>query len=285
MSFVEPFALLLLLPAAALAAWLALTPHAGSLALPGHWHRVIEAGMQRFMAAQVLSRNRVPWLFWLVTWTLIVLGLARPVFDEGAPEDLGNLAGRVIAIDMSAKADLQQQVLLAYRILDAAPNIPTALVVATAEAFEIVPLTTDRTYFDRYLQVLSTDLMPIDGRAPAIAVIHSEQLLTRAEVAVGQVVLLTGGLPPQAEPAEADEWLRAVIVDRNEIAAWEGFSERAGAQLAGDNAIQGVIDELSGRVAAALRDSGRSGEFELRPWLLAAAAVFWLLFFRRVRGT
>ena len=79
MSFVEPFALLLLLPAAALAAWLALTPHAGSLALPGHWHRVIEAGMQRFMAAQVLSRNRVPWLFWLVTWTLIVLGLARPV--------------------------------------------------------------------------------------------------------------------------------------------------------------------------------------------------------------
>ena len=171
MSFVFPAALLLFLPALALAAWIVLWRGPAALRLPGHWHRVIETRMQPFMARQVASQNRIPWVFWLAIWSLLVLGLARPVLDFGAPEPYGNLAGRVIALDLGAETDLERQKLLVYRILDAAPATPTALVVSTAEAFDIVPFTTDRAHFDRYLDVVRPDVMPVSGRAPGIAVV------------------------------------------------------------------------------------------------------------------
>jgi hypothetical protein len=285
MSFVHPFALLLLLPALSLVAWLTLWRGQAVMRLPGHWHRIIDMTMQSFMAKQVVSQNRLPLLFWLTIWTLMVLGLARPILDFGEPTAYGNLAGRVIALDIGAGIDVDRQRLIAYRIVDAAPTVPTALVVATAEAFDVVPLTTDRAHLGRYLQVIKPDVMPVSGRAPGIAIVHAESLLERADIVVGQLVLLTGGRVPAAEATTPGDWLRALVVDRDRVSDWEGYADRIGARLTDETSIQAVIDDLDNEVAHAIRDSDEAAEFALGPWLIAVAALLWLFFFRRVRSS
>ncbi len=285
MSLVNPLALLLLLPAFALVGWLTLWRSQAAMSLPGHWHRIIDAPMQAFMAQQVVSQNRLPVVLWLAIWTLLVLGLARPILDLGEPTTYGNLAGRVIALDLGADVDVESQRLIAYRILDAAPTMPTALVVATAEAFDIVPFTTDRAHLDRYLQVIKPEVMPVSGRAPGIAITHAESLLARAELVVGQLVLVTGGGVPAGDVTAAGDWLRALVVDRDSLSNWEGYADRIDARLTDEAAIHAVINDLNSKVADALRDSDEAADFALGPWLIGGAALLWLLFFRRIRSS
>ena len=285
MTITNPLALLLLLPAIALVLWLYIGRGPTGLRLPGHWHRAIASVMQPFMAERVISQNRMPILFWVAVWTLLVLGLARPVINAGAPTDYGNLAGRVIAMDLGAGMDIEGQRLMAYRIFDAAPKTPTALVISTGEAFDVVPLTTDRNQLERYIQVASSAVMPVGGRAPGIAIIQAEKLLERAEVVVGQLVVLTGGKVPAASAAKGGEWLRALVVDSDSLANWAGYAEQVGARLVDETSVDKVIEDLDDRVASALRDTNRTGDLALAPWLLALAGLLWLLFFRRVRSS
>lgn len=285
MSFVFPYALFLLLPAIAVVLWLYLGRGPTGMRLPGHWRRAIDEAMQPFMAARVISQNRLPIVFWMAVWSLLVLAVARPVIESGSPDEYGNLAGRVIALDLGAGMDVEGQRLMAYRIFDASPKTPTALVIATGEAFDVVPLTTDRAQLERYIQVTSPDVMPVAGRAPGIAIVHAERVLERAEVIAGQLVVLTGGKVPAAEAAEAGDWLRALVVDTASLKAWEPYAERAGARLVDDRSVGRVIEDLDSRVASAMRDTNQSGDMPLAPWLLAAAALLWLLFFRRVRSS
>ncbi len=284
MSFANPLALLLLLPAAALIIWLAIVRGRGMTRLPGHWHRTIDAAMRPLMVQQVVSQTRLPLVFWLLVWTLLVLGLSRPVLDSGAPAAYGNLAGRVIAIDLGAGIDIERQRQLTYRIMDAAPMTPTALVVATAEAFGVVPLTTDHGQLDRYLQAIDNDVMPVAGRAPGIAIVHAESILERAGVVVGQGVLLTGGSVPQVTTESHGDWLRALVVEGH-TAGWQNYADRIGARLADEETIAAIVDDLDDEVADAMRASDRTGDFALSPWLIAAGALLWLAFFRRVRSS
>ena len=284
MSFAQPFAFLLLLPAFGLVAWLTLWRGQAGMGLPGHWHRAIDTAMQAFMAGRVVSQTRLPVVLWLAIWTLLVLALARPFLDSGDPDPSGNLAGRVIALDLGAGVDAERQRVIAYRILDAAPTTPTAVVAATGEAFDIVPFTIDRAHLDRYLQVLEPAVMPVSGRAPGMAITHAESLLARAGMVVGQLVLVTGGAAPAADATEAGDWLRAGVVDGHPGAAWEAYAARIGARLADETTIRDIIDDLDGTVADAVRDSDDASEFAVAPWLVAAAALLWLLFFRRVRS-
>lgn len=285
MSFSNPLALVLLLPAAALLAWYCLCGGRVAVRLPGRWQQAIEPPMRTLMAAQVISQNRLPLAFWLIIWTFLVVALARPMLDFGSPAAYGNLAGRVIAIDLGAGIDVTQQQRLAYRIIDAKPEIPSALVLSTAEAFDVVPLTTDRGHFERYLQVIDTEIMPVSGRAPGIAIVHAESVLERAGVIVGQIILLSGGRAPQADSAAADQWLRAIVVEAEDSSGWQNYAGQIGARLVDEGDIQSIIDDLDEEIAETIRDSDQSGDLALAPWLIAAAALLWLLFFRRVRSS
>lgn len=284
MSLLHPIALLLLLPALGALAWLRFWRGEAAMTLPGGWRQTIERAMQDFMARRVVAQRRLPVWFWLAIWTLLVLALARPMLDLGKPLPYGNLAGRVIALDLGAGIPVDRQRLLVDRLLDAAPEIPTSLVIATAEAFDIVPFTTDRAHLERYLDVIDPEIMPVSGRALGIAIVHGETMLERADIAVGQLVLLTGGAAPPAEAARAGGWLRAVVVDPESVAGWEAYAERIGARLSGDDAVESVIDDLESRIADAVSDSDETSNLAGAPWLTALAAVFWLLFFRRVRS-
>ncbi len=283
MTFVQPLALLLLLPAAGLAAWLWFRRGRAGTGLPGHWNRIVDTAMQSFMVGRVVARRRLPVGFWCVLWTLLVLALSRPVLDLPQPAATGNLAGRVIAMDLGVPGDTARQRMIAYRILDAAPEIPTALVAATGEAFDVVPFTTDRTHLDRYLAVIKPGVMPVSGRAPGLAITHAETLLDRAGMIVGQTVLLTGGAVPLAQGSRAGNWLRAVVADRTG-SDWERYAGQTEARLVDDHTLGVMLDDLDHRIADTLRDRDDALGLAAAPWLIAAAAGLWLLFFRRIRS-
>ena len=284
MNIVHPLALLLLLPALAVLAWLKWWRGEAAMRLPGQWRRTVQKAMRSFMAERVVAQSRLPVWFWLLIWTLLVLALARPILDLGKPVPYSNLAGRVITIDLGAGINVDRQRLMVDRLLDAAPAMPTALVIATSEAFDIVPFTTDRAHVDRYLKVIAPEIMPVSGRALGIAIVHGESMLERADIAVGQLILLTGGAVPPAEATRAGGWLRALVVDAASMAAWTGYADRIGARLTDDTAVQAIVDDLDSRVADAVRDSDRASDLALAPWLTALAALLWLLFFRRMRS-
>jgi hypothetical protein len=284
MSIVHPVAFFLLLPALGVLAWLRFWRGEAAMALPGQWRQAVGKAMQAFMAKRVVSQNRLPVWLWLSIWTLLILALARPILDLGKPVPYGNLAGRVIALDLGAGVAIDRQYRLVNRLLDLAPEMPTSLVIATAEAFDIVPFTTDRAHLDRYLRVISPDIMPVSGRALGIAIAHGEAMLERADIAVGQLVLLTGGGVPPAEATRAGGWLRAVVVDPADMSLWTGYADKIGASLAADDAIDAVVHDLENRVADAIRDSDRASSLAVAPWLTAMAALLWLLFFRRIRS-
>ncbi|MEM7252354.1 MAG: hypothetical protein AAF493_13130 [Pseudomonadota bacterium] len=284
MTFTYPLALLLLLPAAGVYAWVMWGDGATTLRLPGHWHRVIEQTMRPLMATRVVSEQTLPMAFWLMLWSLLVFGIAGPIWDAGSPSGFGNLAGRVIAIDLGTTGDIERQRRLAYRLIDASPKTPTALVIATAEAFDVVPLTTDRDQLARYLEVMDLDVMPLAGRAPGIALTHSEGVLERAGTVVGQVVLISGGAVPRALPGAGTRWLRSIVVRPDDRGAWATYASAIDAQLHHDRELDDVVDALDDEIARALRDSDRTGDLNLTPWLLAGAAFLWLLYFRRIRA-
>jgi len=83
----------------------------------------------------------------------------------------------------------------------------------------------------------------------------------------------------------AGEWLRALVVDRESVADWEDHADLIGARLADETSIQPLINDLDSEVADAIRDRDQAAEFDLAPWLVAAATALWLLFFRRARSS
>jgi hypothetical protein len=86
------------------------------------------------------------------------------------------------------------------------------------------------------------------------------------------------------EATRPDGWLRAVVVDQDNLSDWTGYADQIGARLAGDRLVQDVVDDLENRIADAISDSDRASDLSIAPWLIGIAAALWLLFFRRVRA-
>lgn len=284
MSFAQPLTLFLLLPALGALAW-RLSGASGLPAgqLPGDWVRVVEPPLRRFMASGALAGVRVSLLLPLSIWVLLVLALARPALDTGAAADYSNIAGRVIALDLGAGANIHSQRLAATRLMEDLPGVPTAIVVGTGDAFDVVPLTTDRAYVDRYLQVITPDVMPLDGRSLGVAIAHGEAILTRAGIVAGQVVVLSAGKPPTYSSGDA-RWPRAVVVEAKDREAWAPYVATIGASLGAVDDLSAVQRELQNDIDRARRDGDRQGRTELAPYLLTVAMVLWLVLFRRQRA-
>ncbi len=117
------------------------------------------------------------------------------------------------------------------RLIGDAPDIPTALIAATSESFEAVPMTTDRVHLERYLQVIKADVMPVSGRFLELATAHGEALLTRASIVAGQVVVITGDEPPESEAARPPQWPRALVVVDGNLSTWRTYANKAKARL------------------------------------------------------
>lgn len=282
MTFGAPLLLLLLLPLAAVF-WL--TRRRGGLLLsqlPGHWDRMVEPGLRAFLARRIPERGGRQLKLCLAIAALLVLALARPGFEPEEAADYGNLSGRVIVLDLGAGIDIRGQRLFAQRLLEESPGVPAAVVAVAGDAFDIVPLTTDRAQVARYLQVLHPSMMPAPGRALHLGAAHGEAVLERAGVVAGQVVLVTGGAPPRPpRGANGGGRPRVLVALESGTADWGAIAEALGAELTAPSDLASIAQELEAVVGEKLRSGGPAAHRDLTPWLVALVLLLWLTLFRR----
>ena len=259
------------------------------LQLPGAWHRAIEGDLKSFVASAVQDmRTPVRAIAIVALWLLLGMAFARISLGHIEAPKLRNLDARVVVIDLGVPEIAEERVAAARYLIDSSDDVPTAVIAVTEHAFDVVPLTRDDSHLDRYLQVLTLDVMPIEGRALMSGVERAIALLDRAGIQARQITVFTGGTPPaigRFQIPERDDrqniWF--VLPEKTET-AWQTFADDLDATLAGDQDTAAIQDDFEERrqEAAAKAVSIRERR-DITPWLIGLLLLLWLLlFFRRL---
>ncbi len=282
MTFTHPFVLMLLVPLAL--ALLLAQDHRAVLAgrLPGGWRRLVAPGLHDYLGRGL--RDQAPGM---VRWccglaAILVIALARPVIESAEQPAWANLAGRVVVIDMSAASALPGHRLRAAAIVESSMPVPVALVATAGESYTVVPFTSDPRHLERYLQVLDTTMMPLEGRSLSSGIAHAEALLRDGSIRAGLIVVLTGGAPP-GDPVRlaASGTRRAILLTNAEPLPWRETGRRLGAEIRAETDSAGVLADHDDAIRDLVLASDRDSTLDLTPWVLALAVAGWLALFRR----
>lgn len=258
------------------------------LHLPGAWRRAIQRDLQAFLAATVAdARSPFRRLFLVLLWLLLGAALARMSLGQVDVPQLRNLEARVVVIDLGLPDAAADRVAAARYLIESTDDVPTAVVAVTERAFDVVPITRDEAHLDRYLQVLTRDIMPIEGRSLATGIERAIAILDRGGIQARQIAVFTGGMPPAAarpqvpgQGADQNVWL--VLPDEDKP-AWQDVAADLGVPLISDRESQAMLDDFEQRrqEAAAKAVAVRERQ-DITPWLIAFMVPIWLLlFFRR----
>ncbi len=284
MTLIYPMALIALIPMLAVSFWLGRRVASTGLALPGDWPKAIAVPLRALMTRAAI-RSTTPDT-WLVTAlaVVIVVAIARPTIPLDQNQSFTNIAGRVIALDLGSGADIHSQRHAVRTLVADAPGVPTALVVATADAYDVVPLTTDAAFIERYLNVVAPDVMPLEGRSMAVALTHSEDVLARANIVVGQIILVSGGAAPDPHIRPATQWQRAVVVPDRADGDWPGYADDIDARLRSYDDLADISREFLRAVEKVRLHSDPESHIEMTPYLIGLALLLWAGLFRRRRA-
>ena len=181
---------------------------------PGNWQNVVAPSLIPYVLSSSPNK-KAEYRWWLLGLggVLAVLALAGPAWQRMDQPVFRSDQALVIALDLSRSMDAQDIApsrLLRARlkildILERRASGQTALVVYSANAFTVTPLTTDIDTIAALTNSLSTDIMPSHGSYPIAAINKGRQLLEQAGAAYGEILLITdGGTSPAAERAARD---------------------------------------------------------------------------------
>ena len=181
---------------------------------PGSWQHVIDPAL----APHVLSRSanrRADKRWWLVGigGVIAALALAGPAWQRVEQPVFRSDQALVVALDLSRSMDAQDVApsrlmrarLKILDVLERRGSGQTALVVYSANAFTVTPLTTDTDTIAALVNSLSTDIMPSRGSYPVAAINKGRQLLQQAGAATGEILLITDGSSSPATEKAARE--------------------------------------------------------------------------------
>ena len=155
-----------------------------------------------------MSGNQYRWWLAALGAILLITALAGPVWQRIEQPVFRSDQALVIALDLSRSMDAQDTSpsrlirarLKILDILERREDGQTALIVYSANAFTVTPLTTDNATIASLVNSLSTDLMPSRGSYPVAAIRKGRDLLDQAGAAFGEILLITdGGSSPGAE--------------------------------------------------------------------------------------
>lgn len=175
----------------------------------GNWQAVIDPALLPFVLSRAPGRGR-DYRWWLMglVGVVAVAALAGPAWQRIEQPVFRTQQALVVALDLSRSMDAQdiapsrivRAKLKVLDILERRKSGQTALVVYSANAFTVTPLTTDTDTIAALVNSLATDIMPSRGSYPVAAIGKARKLLEQAGVGVGEILLITdGGSSPAAE--------------------------------------------------------------------------------------
>ena len=190
--------------------WLLLIPFAVFLHLrlrrvvsaSDQWRGIIDAKLLGALVVGASAPGRFrPYQLLSVVIVLLSLALAGPSWQRELTPFTEDRAPLVIALEMSdsmngvdqppsrlERAKQKIRDLLAIR-----GNARTAVVAYAGSAHAVLPLTDDVGLIELYLDSLSSELMPVAGERPDLAMQFSLEMLS-AESATGSLLFLTDGI-------------------------------------------------------------------------------------------
>jgi Ca-activated chloride channel family protein len=196
--FLRPLWLLALLPAAALVA--ALLRHKLS---QGVWSAVCDEALLPYLLQQkAVKAGRGALAAGTAAAVLAIFAVAGPTWQRLPAPVFRNVAGLVIALDLSRSMDAQdikpsRLIRARYKIADLLKQRKdgqTALLVYGGAAFTVTPLTDDTETINSQLSALTTDIMPSAGSNAAIVLAKAVDLFKQAGLQKGQIILVTDGV-------------------------------------------------------------------------------------------
>ncbi len=180
----------------------------------GHWRGVVDPALIPHVLSRAAGRtgDRRWWLF-AIAGVVASVALAGPAWQRIEQPVFREDQALVVALDLSRSMDAQdvqpsrlaRARLKILGMLERRKGGQTALVVYTANAFTVTPLTDDTDTIAALVNSLSTDIMPSRGSYPEVGIRKGRALLEQAGVGYGEVLLITdGGTSPAAEKAARD---------------------------------------------------------------------------------
>lgn len=323
--FVRPFWLLLL----PLGIWLVWRLARGN-ASAGRWQTWVDEALQPLVltAADSALRGKR----WLLTGAatacaLAVLALAGPTWERMPVPALRSSEALVAVLDLSRSMDagdmepsrLERAKLKLLSLLQRRDSGQTGLVVFSAHAFTVTPLTTDTRTIAALVSSLSSDIMPSRGSYPEAGISRAAQLLRQAAASRGEILLVSdsavspaaielarelrsegmtlhvmavgtaqGGPIPQVGGGFLTDGSGQVVVNRVNLASLQRLAEAGGGQFSGLTPDDRDLDRLfAGATSASgvLADDGEELRTEIwrdqGVWLVLVLLPLLALSFRR----
>ncbi len=167
------------------------------------WDKAIDKALLPYLLDR--SKNaaqRTPLMLLLAAWSLSVIALAGPVWEQLPQPVQKREDALVIVMDLSlsmfapdhspSRLDLAKRKL--RDILALREEGQTALVVYAGDAHTVTPLTDDVVTIAALVPSLSPNIMPLFGSNPAAAIDLATGLLDDVEATRGRILLMTDGI-------------------------------------------------------------------------------------------
>ena len=199
---------LLALPVIGLLGWWLMRRRGGL----GDWHKAADPGLIAAMAA--LGRvdphtGRMALIGTLAALTISVLALSGPAIERRDALSFRNLDGVLFLVDTSSSVtgdDRWPAMLTMGRFgLAALGTRPGGLIVYGGDAYVATDMTRDHLQLGQTFSLIDAKIVPDAGSRPLRALTLAADLLAKADVIAGDVVLFTDGAGLGSETARAAE--------------------------------------------------------------------------------
>ena len=226
----------------------------------GGWVGVIDADLLSSLRLDGGGkRSRSPWPWLVLAWTLAVVALSGPSWQNAPSLAYRGNSAWVLVLDLSPSmtaSDVTPNRVTRARyalddLLNAAQDARVGLVAFSDEAYTVTPLTDDVATIRAQLPPLNSDIMPSTGDNLAPALEQAGKLISQGGSKNAQVVVLTDGF---SDPAAA--FVAAKKLQSQDIAvSVVGIGTPTGAPV--DKAGGGFAQNSHGQLNLARLDVGR----------------------------
>ena len=168
----------------------------------GNWGNIIDKKLIPYVLHRdELKEDPKKWWLFTVTGFLAVIAMAGPTWEKIQQPSFRADQSLVIALDLSRSMNAQdlspnrltRGKMKILDILERRRSAQVALIVYSANAFTVTPLTSDSDTIISLINSLDTSIMPSRGSYPAAAIEKGIQLLKQAGASNGEILLVTDG--------------------------------------------------------------------------------------------
>ncbi|HEX7079896.1 MAG TPA: VWA domain-containing protein [Gammaproteobacteria bacterium] len=171
----------------------------------GGWRNVVDRVLQPLVLStgDAYTGRRWPLAAAVAAWILASLALAGPTWERVPVPAFRSDEALVVALDLSSSMDaadlppsrLARAKLKLLSLLERRRGGQTGLVVFSAHAFTVTPLTTDTDTISALVGALSSDIMPSRGSYIEAGLEKAAELLRQANATDGRILVMTDAVP------------------------------------------------------------------------------------------